>query len=163
MTAPARDPANPYAAPEANLSTASLPPGVAGGTLEQTLAGQTTWTIGEILGDSWKLVSGFKGTIWLASLAYMGAAFLMGFVVQFVAGATRSVAITQVVNFVLTSCVLWPLLAGMVMLGARRAAGAETRAAMVGAYLPQAARIAGLSILQAVLIMLGFQIGRAHV
>jgi len=156
MTAPVRNPANPYAAPEANLATAPMLPGFAGGTLEQTLAGATNWTIGDILGDSWKLVPGFKGTAWLALIAYSVAAIVVGIAVQLVATATRSMAITQLVNYGLSALFLGPMFAGVMMLGVRRAAGEETRAAMVGDCLSQVARIAGLSILQAVLVMLGF-------
>ena len=156
MTAPVRNPANPYAAPEANLATAPSLPGFAGGTLEQTLAGATNWTIGDIVGDSWKLVPGFKGTAWLALLASMAASFVVGIAIALVENATQSVAIAQVVNYGLSAIVLWPIFAGVMMLGVRRAAGEETRAAMVGDCLSQVARIAGLSILQTVLVMLGF-------
>lgn len=151
----ARDPFNPYAAPEASLA-ADVVPAVTGGSLEQTLAGNTTWTIDQLVRDSWRLVRGFKGTCWLAFLAYMGVAMLVGFVVQLVAAFTRSMPATQLANYLLSAFVLWPMLAGLVMLGARRAAGAPTRAGMVGDCFSQAGRIAGLSIVQMLLVGFGF-------
>lgn len=156
MTQPLpRDPFNPSVVPRASLAANALP-GVVGGTLEQTLAGNTPWTIDELVRDSWRLVGGFKGTFWLAFLACVAAAMFLGFVVQIVLEATASVPAAQFANVLLTAFVLWPLLAGLVMLGARRAAGAATRAGMVGDYFSQAGRIAGLSILQMVLVALGF-------
>jgi len=146
---------NPYSAPEASLVAGFDGPLLRGGTLDETLAGRTQWTVGELLGDSWKLVSGFKGTVWLASLAYMGVAIAIGFLTQVVAAMTQSAVIAQVLNFVLTCAVLYPMFAGLMMLGVRRAAGAETRATMVGDYLPKAGRIAGLYIMQCLLIGIG--------
>jgi len=150
-----RDPFNPYAAPEASLA-ADVVPADAGGSLEQTLAGNTAWTIDQLVRDSWRLVRGFKGTFWLAFLAYMGVAMLVGFVVGLVAGFTRSMPAAQLVNYLLSAFVLWPMLAGLWMLGVRRAAGAATRASMVGDCFSQAGRIAGLSIVQMILVGLGF-------
>ena len=146
---------NPYAAPEASLVVDTDGPLLRGGTLEETLAGRTQWTVSEILSDSWKLVSGSKGTFLLAFLAYMAIAIAIGFLTQVVAAMTQSVAIAQVLNFVLTCAVLYPMLAGLMMLGVRRAAGAKIRAGLVGACMPKAGRIAGLYIIQSLLMLIG--------
>ncbi|MFM8704019.1 MAG: hypothetical protein ACKOHG_09150 [Planctomycetia bacterium] len=147
---------NPYAAPETSLVTDAGGLIVAGGTLEDTLAGRTHWTIGEILGDSWKLVRGFKGTFWLAFLAYLGITIAGGFLVQVVFTITRSPVVAQLLNFILMVAVYYPMFAGLMMLGVRRAAGATTRASLVGECLPKAGRIAGLYVMQMLLIGLGF-------
>jgi len=152
----ARDPSNLYAAPDSNVTVESFSQSVVGGTLEQTLAGNTHWTVGEIFTDSWNLVRGFKGTCWLVLLAYLAAMIVMGIVEAVIVAVTESAGVTKLVEFVLTIFVLWPLWTGIFMLGVRRAAGAETRAGMVGDYFPMAGRIAGLMILQTVLIVFGF-------
>ena len=146
---------NPYAAPEASLVFSTDGPLLRGGTLEETLAGRTQWTVSEILSDSWKLVSGFKGTFWLAYLAFMGIGIAIGFLTQVVVAFTQSEVVAQVLNFILACAVLYPMLAGLMMLGVRRAAGAEIRASLVGACMPKAGRIAGLYIIEFLLIGIG--------
>ena len=146
---------NPYAAPEASLVVSTDGPLLRGGTLEETLAGRTQWTVSEILSDSWKLVRGSKGTFWLASLALAGIAIAIGFLTAVVAAFTQSEVVAQVLNFILTCAVVYPMIAGLMMLGVRRAAGAEIRASLVGACMPKAGRIAGLYIIQGLLIGIG--------
>jgi len=51
--------------------------------------------------------------------------------------------------------VLYPMIAGLMMLGVRCAAGAEIRASLVGDCMPKAGRIAGLYIIQGLLIVIG--------
>ena len=146
---------NPYAAPEASLVVDAGGSLLPGGTLEETLAGRTQWTVSELLNDSWKLVSGSKGTFWLAILAYWGIAMAVGFLVGIVGAMTRSEAVAQVLNLILTCVVLYPMFAGLMMLGVRRAAGEEIRASLVGDCMPKAGRIAGLYIIQFLLIGIG--------
>lgn len=151
-----REQANPYAAP---TSTFSEPPlAVPGGTLEATLAGQTRWTIGELISDSWNLVSGFKGTFWLAILMMFGFQLVINVIVQIVGEVTQAPLAVLAISLLSTILLIWPLQMGLVMLGIRRAGGAETRAALVADYLSQAGRIAGLLILQGLLIALGFML-----
>jgi uncharacterized membrane protein len=157
MEIPISDLSNPYVAPEADLSAMnSSARGPTAGTLEQTLAGNTAWTIEEILGDAWRLVSGYKGTIWLALAAYFGLAVVVNILTAIVLRATNSALISQLANFGFTAVILWPVMAGMLMLGVRRAAGAETRFGMLGNYGSQTLRIAGLLILQSLLVFIGF-------
>ena len=154
MSSLGSDPSNPYAAPEASLSDSVPVASAAGGTLAEALAGDTGWTIGEILRDSWQRVSGFKGTFWLATLPVIAVSLVSGFATAFIAQATQSVLASNLASLLL-NLVVWPLNVGMWMLGVRRAAGAETRASMIGEFYPQIGRIAGLFILQSILILLG--------
>lgn len=117
------DPKNPYAAPESSLAPDLAMAGVTGGTLEATLAGQTTWTIGEVLSDAWRLVTGFKGTFWLAVLMIFGAQLVMNLAMAGVVAVTRSELVAMIVGFALSVTVIWPLQFGMVMLAVKRAAG----------------------------------------
>ncbi len=151
------DPNNPYASPESALVPATSSGGVQGGTLEATLAGQTTWTIGEVVSDAWRLTSGFKGTFWLAILAMMGVQIVVGIAQAVLEQNEGPIAVIAFIGMmIVTVAVVWPLQMGLWMLGVRRAAGAETRASMVGDYIKESPRIAGLLILQAILIGLGF-------
>jgi len=154
MSSRGRDPANPYAAPEAPLAFAAdaVP---SGGTLEQTLAGGTRLTIEGIISDAWKLIPGFKGTFWLAALGIFGASIVLGIVTAVMAQTTNLPLAANLVNLALTALVFWPLQVGVLMLGVRRAAGVETRASMIGEFFPHTGRIAGLLILQSVLVLLG--------
>jgi len=148
-----REPLNPYAPPSTSFSPPLLP--MPGGTLEATLAGQTRWTIGHLISDSWNLVSGFKGTFWLAILMMIGAQIIVNVVVTIVARVTGEPLAVYGVSLLASIALLWPLQMGLLMLGVRRAAGVETRAGMVGEFFPQAGRIAGLLIVQGLLIALG--------
>ena len=147
---------NPYAAPEAPMTVGGPPPIPAGGSLTETLAGRNHWTIGELLSDSWRLVSGFKGTCWLAILLFFVICVLSGIIDAAVGIATGSEPAERIVGYVTTALLVWPAQVGLSVLGARRAAGAETRVSTLGAMYPQCGRIAGVMILQALLICLGF-------
>jgi hypothetical protein len=151
-----RDQINPYAAPDSTFSEPTLD--VPGGTLEATLAGQTRWTIGELLSDSWQLVSGFKGTFWLAVLMMIGAQIVINVLTGIVVGVTQEELAGFAISLPATILVMWPLQMGLVMLGVRRAGGAETRASLISEYFPQVGRIAGLLIIQGLLLALGFML-----
>jgi hypothetical protein len=155
MSNPFRDPSNPYAAPESSLAPDMSVAGISGGSLEATLAGQTQWTIGEVLNDAWQLTNGFKGTFWLTALAMMGVGAAQGVVGAVATRLTGTPLGEMVVSFAFNVALVWPLQVGLVMLGVRRAAGAETKASMMGAYMDQIPRITGLMILQFLLVALG--------
>lgn len=157
MPDPFHDPNNPYASPESALVPEVSIAGVQGGTLEATLAGQTRWTIGEVLSDSWRLLDGFKGTFWLAILMMAGVQIVTG-IFQAIADQNEGpiVVIAFLGMIIVTVAVLWPMQMGLWMLGARRAAGVETRASMVADFIKESPRIAGLMVLQGVLLTLGF-------
>jgi uncharacterized membrane protein len=125
-----------------------------GGSVEAALAGEISWSIGDIAGKSWQLVSGFKGVFWLAMLAYIGAAMILGGINGAINTAIGNAAVAVALEFG-SSILLTPLMAGLVMLCVRRAAGAETSFGMIINYYDRILPIFVLNILVVIVVMLG--------
>jgi uncharacterized membrane protein len=60
------DDLNPYAPPSVDADL--VPGGNSQGSLEDALAGRWDFQIGELLSESWRLTSGYKGTFWLTAI-----------------------------------------------------------------------------------------------
>lgn len=145
---------NPFAAPRSDL-TPEVTRGAAGG-LAAALSGDTGWTIGAVFEEAWRLTRGFKGTFWLAALALVGVNFLVNLLLEAIARSTDQPLLVALGSLASTVFLLWPLQAGILMLGVNRAAGRPVRTAMVGDHLGQWLRIAGLLLLQMILVFIGF-------
>lgn len=141
-----------YRAPESTLSErANLR---SGGSVEAALAGQTPWSIGDIAGKSWQLVPGFKGVFWLAMMAYIGAAMLLGVISGAINAAVGNAAVAVALELG-SGMLLTPLMAGLVMLCVRRTAGAETSFSMIGNYYHKMLPLFALNILVVIIVALG--------
>lgn len=142
---------NPYEAPSSNLDPLSP---------EGNRPLNPNWEIGAVLSEAWAATSGFKATFWGGFLIYMGisiaAAIMMGiltFVFAMVAAeaAVALTILTQVVQLVITA----PLLAGMFMLGIKRAAGQPLNAFMVLHYFPKTLPLFLTYLLMILLVVIG--------
>ncbi len=60
------DELNPYAPPSVDADLAIQ--GNSAGSLEAALAGRWDFQVGELLSESWRLTSGYKGTFWATSI-----------------------------------------------------------------------------------------------
>lgn len=145
---------NPFAAPRSDLTPEVA--GVAAGGLAAAVAGDTGWSIGAVLEEAWRLTRGFKGTFWLAALAMVGVNFLVNFLLEVIARSTQQPLLVAAGSLAATVFLIWPLQAGVLMLGVNRAAGLPVRTAMVGDYLGRWLKIAGLLLLQILLVGIGF-------
>lgn len=120
--------ANPYAAPASNLQ--EQPVGDQVPTIEQALARRYDFNIGDLLSESWNLVKGTKGIIIGGFLVFyvvmMIATFILGAVVGIFSALSESMMaaiIGQILVSLLASALSYPFMAGINMVGIRRAAG----------------------------------------
>lgn len=120
--------ANPYAAPASNLQ--EQPVGDQVPTIEQALARCYDFNIGDLLSESWNLVKGTKGIIIGGFLVFyvvmMIATFILGAVVGIFSALSESMMaaiIGQILVSLLASALSYPFMAGINMVGIRRAAG----------------------------------------
>ena len=141
-----------YRAPESTLTeqTGSR----SGGSVEAALAGLSNWSIGDIAGKSWQLVSGFKAVFWLTMLAYIGAAMALGFITGAINSAIGNAVVAVALELV-SSALLMPLMVGLVMLGVRHAAGKDISFAMAGRYYNRIVPLFALNILVMLIVFLG--------
>ncbi|KAF1053377.1 MAG: hypothetical protein GAK43_01434 [Stenotrophomonas maltophilia] len=124
------DPQNPYATPTAALDervdqNQAL-------SIEAALARGYDFNIGDILSEAWNRISGVKGILVVGFIIYMavvqGLSFLLGAILGFGAvmtsgqGTGMLMVVMQLVIGVLVAGVGYPFLAGINMIGIRRAA-----------------------------------------
>lgn len=143
---------NPYQSPASNLDQPSS-------ASQHPL--NPNWEIGAVLSEAWALSNGFKATFWGSFLLYMGvvivAAIVMGilsFVVTLIAteAAVVIAVLSQVIQLVITA----PLIAGLFMIGIKRAAGQPVNAFMVFNYFPKTLPLFLTYLLMLVLVVIGF-------
>lgn len=116
---------NPYATPASQLQ--QDPTGADAPGIEEALARGYDLRIGDVLGEAWHKVKGMKGTLVVAAIIYGVAVNLLSFVIAFVLGLLGLIhdsepGALQIIVSVLASALCYPLLAGLNMIGIRRAA-----------------------------------------
>lgn len=144
--------ANPYEAPVSNLEQSSS---TSGHPLNPN------WEIGNVLSEAWALSNGFKATFWGAFLLYLGAVMLLSFlggiltagVVMISTEASIGIMILlQLVQLVIVS----PLIAGLFMIGIKRATGQPVSAFMIFNYFPKTLPLFLCYLLMMLLVAIGF-------
>ena len=117
---------NPYAAPSSDLQQS--PQGHAP-SIEEALARGYDFSIGELLNESWSKVKGTKGIIIGGFLVFyvvlLAATFILGGVVGIFGALSDSIAlmfIGEILISLLASALAYPFMAGINMVGIRRAA-----------------------------------------
>lgn len=116
---------NPYATPASQLQ--QNPTGAGAPSIEEALARGYDFRIGDVLGEAWRKVKGMKGTLVVAAIIYAVAVNLLSFVIAFVLGLLGLIhdsepGALQIIVSVLAGALCYPLLAGLNMIGIRRAA-----------------------------------------
>lgn len=118
---------NPYAAPASNLQEVShgqVP------SIAEALSRGYDYSISDVIGESWQRVKGTKGIIIGGFLVFYIVMLLATFVLGFVLGmfglmsetSPGSMIVGQLIISVLGSAITYPFLAGINMIGIRRAA-----------------------------------------
>jgi hypothetical protein len=156
---------NVYQAPSADLTENTVPYG-GGGSLENGIAGNYEFSIGDILNEAWEKTDGAKGTIWLSILLYAVFAFVVVFILGMVLGivgigataATGSIG-TMIVSMIVTQivemAVIMPVAMGMFMIGIKRAAGAPSQATDIFGHFSKALPLLGTIVLMYILVFIG--------
>ncbi|WP_394560931.1 hypothetical protein [Aquipseudomonas alcaligenes] len=119
---------NPYAAPTSNLQEAPSNSQVP--TIEEALSRGYDFSIGDLIGEAWQRVKGTKGIIFggflvfyvvmLVATTVIGAIFgVLGLAAE---TSVTGMIVGQLIVSVLASALTYPFLAGINMVGIRRAA-----------------------------------------
>jgi hypothetical protein len=130
------DERNPYQPPRAPLN-AERPIESSGGSFDDAIAGRYDFRIGEVMGEAWGLVNGFKGSFWAASIVVYALLLAVMFAWRAVFGDGPNFLVRLLVQLVLTA--LWmPLAVGLIGMAVRRAAGQPVKFSMAFSYLDRA-------------------------
>ena len=142
-----------YQAPSANLTEPSMPFD-GKGSLENGIAGNYDFTIGDIIGAAWAKTQGNKGKIWLAILLYalatiavIAVASVLLFVVPLF-----GILLSPTLQFV----VLTPVIAGLYMIGIKIAANQNVSGASIFDYFNKIWPLLLTMILMSIMIAIGF-------
>ncbi len=150
-----------YQPPQSDLEKAPSGEQI-GGSVENGLAGNYQFDIGAVLSEAWQLISGFKGTFWLAFLifiaVYIGAsivaAIISGLFGMLIPGDGFAVFLELVVNIVLMLVIL-PLEIGLFIIGIRRATGAPSEASSIMGHFSAMIPLFLTYLLMVVMILVG--------
>ncbi len=131
------------------------------GSLDRGLAGDYAFGISDILSEAWQKVNGNKLSAFLAVLIYLGVAVVVSLgaglvngLVSAIGGDTGAV-VGGILAQVLQNVLIVPLGAGMVMLGARMAVGAPSRAKCILDYYDRILPLTLTMLLMYFMIILG--------
>lgn len=143
---------NPYEVPASNLDQPSP-------ASNHPL--NPNWEIGAVLSEAWALSNGFKATFWGGFLIYMGVIIALAIVMGLLSIGMAMVAseatvvvtiLSQVIQLVITA----PLMAGLFMLGIKRAVGQPVNAFMLFNYFPKTLPLFLTYLLMILLVVVGF-------
>lgn len=154
-----------YAAPEADLETVNQGDRF-GGTIENSLAGENRIGVGEILGESWRAMKGFKLTCHIAFVVYIVAAIVImviaGFPVGFLLGASGAdpMAINAVASVTQTiaSLIIMPIYFGIHIMAIRHIAQRSTPMGTMFQFFGKIPRLFLTYIIMSLLIVLGLML-----
>lgn len=152
-----------YSAPTGPLTKTGTAPNY--GSLERGIAGDYQFSIGDALNEAWSKTKGAKGTIHLALVLYLtivlGVSIVFGVLgtVGALAGVSDNfgamLAVQGLMQLVITA-IQMPMLAGLYLIGLRRAVDAPISAGLVLRYFSKLLPILLLTILMYLLIAIGF-------
>jgi uncharacterized membrane protein len=136
-----------YKAPEADLTLRTT--SVEGsGSLEGGIAGNYSFSIGEVISEAWAKTDGAKGTIWLGLLFYV--LVMVAVSIPFV------IAKSQILSQIAQTIAGMPLMAGLYIIVTKIALGKKAKASEVFAYLGKFLPILLTVILLYIMVVIGF-------
>lgn len=152
---------NPYAVPSSQLQEA--PSGDHALSIEQALSRGYDFSIGALLSEAWQLTKGTKGIIIGGFLVFYVAMFIASFVIGGILGIFTLfsgnfvlIIISQVVTTILASAAAYPFMAGLNMVGIRRAAGQPYSFNEIFSHFGRTVPLLLTALIMMVLIYLGF-------
>ncbi len=140
-----------YQAPSANLS--DNPTAFTGtGSVENAIAGNYDFAIGDLIHEAWNTIDGHKGTIWLGCILYaVVVGVLAAFFEMIGSGSMGQKVIFQIVQM----AVGMPLAVGLYMMGVKIVAKVPVTPSEVFAYFNQFLRLALAGVLIYALVIIG--------
>lgn len=140
---------NPYQAPQGPDDAPRSPEG---GSIERALAGDVHWSINDVLSEAWEKQNGVKLAFWLAMLIYLVVVGVLGYVLELALGKEGAgVMVAQLVIGLAT----YPMAAGFIMMGVKRAAGLPVSATMIFDYYGKTLQIFLLNLVMSILVVIG--------
>lgn len=140
-----------YQAPSANLS--DNPTTFIGiGSVENGIAGNYDFKVGDLIHDAWNTMHGYKGTIWLGFLLYV---IVVGAMVAFFEMLGTGSIGKKIIFQLIQTAVAAPFMAGLYMMGIKIAAKVPVTASEVFDYLNRFLNLAIAGILIYVMVIIG--------
>ena len=158
------DDSNPYATPGAALERNTISKD-GQGTLEGGINGDYDFTIGDIFSEAWERTKGAKGTFLLAWVFYILVAVVINIIlglivpdtqVLFQQGRFTEGMIWGMLPSLVTIPVLYPILAGITLLGIHRSVDADISASSIFNHFGKIIPFSLLGMLMSIMIMLGY-------
>lgn len=149
---------NPYQAPTTSISLQEVV-GPAGGTLENGIAGNYDFEIMEVIAEAWQKTSEAKGTMLGAYLLIFLAVAVISFTLAFILGLFGASGEGQIVAMVgewLVTLLMYPFLAGVMMLGIRHSVNLPINSTMAFNYLDYTLPLVGVAIMMMIFTIIGF-------
>lgn len=145
---------NPYAVPNAQLSTTPAnSPETGGEELD----------VGTVLSHAWEKVDGAKMPFFVVMVVVGGVALgitiVFGIVLAAIGDTSGDLATVFLLNFLpglLTAVVTMPMMGGAIVMGVRRAAGQEVSAGTVFGYFDKLGPLLALYFMQTIVTYVGF-------
>lgn len=159
---------NPYQAPRAQVRD-HVEAGPAGGTLEDGIAGNYDFEIMDVIKEGWQRQSGMKGAFWLGSILLsvimlvlmIGMSFVGVMALGVEAGSDPSAASGQAAAFqlvlqVIFGLVMYPMYAGIAMMGINRSVDLPPKGTMVLSFFGFTISLFFAMALMTVLTVIGY-------
>ncbi|MEK1904214.1 MAG: hypothetical protein AAAB13_00410 [Pseudomonas sp.] len=152
---------NPYAAPSANLQ--ELPANTQVPSIAEALSRGYDYSIGDLLSDAWQRVKGTKGIIFGGFVIFYVAMIIVTTILSAILGAIGILGETSATNLIIGqfavsiigSALTYPLLAGLNIVGIRRAADQPVSFNDIFSTLGRFVPLAVTALLMTVLVYIG--------
>lgn len=153
---------NPYAAPASNLQEVrhDLTPVP---TIEEALSRGYDFQIGAVIEEAWRLVKGSKGIIVLGFIIFYAVMWVLSTIATLLVslmGVSETDFVTMMVSQTIIGAIAtalaYPFLAGVTMVGIRRAAGQPLTANELFSHFSRATALISAALLITLMTYLGF-------
>ena len=152
---------NPYAVPSSALQETQGSDQAP--SIEQALSRGYDYSITQLIGEAWQLISGTKGIIFAGFVVFYLVMFVASFIIGLVFGIFGALSdnmvlaiVVQFATSILATAVAYPFLAGVSMIGIRRAAGQPFSFNDIFSYFGRTVPLLITAILMMILIYIGF-------
>ncbi len=147
---------NPYQPPTSDLSENVVGP--AGGTLSDGINGNYDFEIMDVFKEAWQKTSGIKGTILGVMLVFMVVVFTINLATIFVVSSLslQENIMVAIIDQLIFMLVVYPFMAGIAMLGVRRAVDLPVSFTMAFGYFGYTISLVIAGILITIFTTIGF-------
>jgi len=149
---------NPYQPPVAALEEPVVASETAGGTLQDGIEGNYDFEIMDVIKEAWEKTYGFKGTLLAAGLVIFLIILVINFGVTFLVSSVglEENFIVALINQLIFMAIMYPFMAGIIMLGIRRSVNLPINFSMAFGYFSYTLPLIIVAILMTILTTIGF-------